>query len=192
MDIKLFTDLIDALGKVGGVIKEIAKLPQGERDRFRKVFGETYLLLNTTLTMVIIRLGDMLFKERDGDFVDEVKRLDNFNEWHQAEREFRLCESLRVTLADADHLPAKVLGKTSTRDWKALLECMHAVLAGENTAANYITDKFRELADYARATLPTPEAVNSLRQQVQALRNGLLEERRRLIKQEQDILSSFV
>lgn len=41
--------------------------------------------------MVIIRLGDLLLLAADDDFLGEDARLDNYNDWVQAEREFRLC-----------------------------------------------------------------------------------------------------
>lgn len=57
----------------------------------RQTLDETYRLIDTTLNMVIIRLGDILLRAVDDDFLREAARLDNYNEWMQAEREFRLC-----------------------------------------------------------------------------------------------------
>lgn len=88
MELKLFTDLIDALGKVAGGLKAIVNLPKPEREAMRKMLDETYRLIDTTLNMVIIRLGDILLLAVD-DFLREAARLDIYNEWMQAEREFR-------------------------------------------------------------------------------------------------------
>ena len=96
MELKLFTDPIDALGKVTGGLKAIVNLPKAERETMRQPLDETYRLIDTTLNMVIIRLGDLLLLAAADDFLREAARLDNYNEWMQAEREFRLCRSLRV------------------------------------------------------------------------------------------------
>lgn len=59
IELKLFTDLIDALGKVAGGLKAIVNLPKAEREAMRRTLDETYRLIGTTLNMVIIRLGDI-------------------------------------------------------------------------------------------------------------------------------------
>jgi hypothetical protein len=91
MEFKFFTDLIDALGKVAGGLKAIVNMPKAERETMRRTLDETYRLIDTTLNMVIIRLGDIQLQASDDDLLGEVARLDNYNEWMQAEREFRRC-----------------------------------------------------------------------------------------------------
>lgn len=115
----LFTDLIDALGKVAGGLKAIVNLPKAERETIRRTLDETYRLIDTTLNMVIIRLGDIQLHTSDDDFLREVARLDNYNEWIQAEREFRLCRSLRVALRETEALVDRQFGTVSTKDWEA-------------------------------------------------------------------------
>ena len=84
MEYKLFTDLIGALGKVAGGIKAIVDLPKAERETIRKTLDETDRLIDTTLNMVIIRLGDIVLQASDDDFLCEVARLDNYSEWMQS------------------------------------------------------------------------------------------------------------
>jgi hypothetical protein len=60
MDLKLFTDLIDALGKVVGELKAIVNLPKATRETIRQTLDETYSLIDTTLNRGIIRLADLL------------------------------------------------------------------------------------------------------------------------------------
>jgi hypothetical protein len=91
MEFKFFTDLIDALGKVAGGLKAIVNMPKAERETMRRTLDETYRLIDTTLNMVIIWLGDIQLQASDDDLLREVARLDNYNEWMQAEREFRRC-----------------------------------------------------------------------------------------------------
>ena len=91
MELKLITALIDALGKVAGGLKAIINLPKSERETMRQTLDETYRLIDTTLSMVIIQQGTNLLQTSDDDFLREAARLDNDNDWMQAEREFRLC-----------------------------------------------------------------------------------------------------
>ena len=54
--------------------------------------------------MVIIGLCDMLLHASDYDFLREAALLDNYNDWMQAVREFRLCRSMRVALRETETL----------------------------------------------------------------------------------------
>ena len=45
-----------------------------------------------------MRQCDILLQIFDDNFLREAARLDNYNDWMQAEREFRLCRTLRVAL----------------------------------------------------------------------------------------------
>ena len=49
MNITLFSDLINALGKVPGGLKAIVNLPKAEREAMRRTLDETYRLVDTTL-----------------------------------------------------------------------------------------------------------------------------------------------
>ena len=96
MELKLITALIDALGKVAGGLKAIINLPKSERETMRQTLDETYRLIDTTLSMVIIQQGTNLLQTSDDDFLREAARLDNDNDRMQAEREFRLCHWKRA------------------------------------------------------------------------------------------------
>lgn len=79
MKLTLFTDLIDTLAKVPCGLMHIVNLPKAERATIRQTLDETYRLIDTTLNMVIIRLGDILLHTADDDFLGEAARLDNYN-----------------------------------------------------------------------------------------------------------------
>lgn len=113
----LFTNLIDALGKVAGGLKAIVNLPKAERETIRRTLDETYRLIDTTLNMVIIRLGDIQLQPSDDDFLREAARLDNYNEWMQAERELRLCHRLRLALRETEAIVGRQSDAICTRDW---------------------------------------------------------------------------
>lgn len=85
IELKFFTGLIDALGKVAVGLKAIVSLPKAERETMRWTQDETYRLIATTLNLVIIRLDDMLLETSDNDFLREDVWLNIYNEWMQAE-----------------------------------------------------------------------------------------------------------
>lgn len=184
MELKLFTGLIDALGKVAGGLKAIVNLPKAERETIRGTLDETYRLIDTTLNMVIIRLGDIVLQASDDDFLREVARLDNYNEWMQAEREFRLCRSLRVTLRETETLAGRLAGAVSAKDWDALLQQMQTILATEGEVALFISQQFQQLAIDARSAEQDSERTQSVRDALAAFRASLVAERHKLIKQE--------
>ena len=184
MEIKFFTDLIGALGKVADGLKAIVNLPKAERENIRRTLDETYRLIDTTLNMVIIRLGDIQRQRSDDGFLGEVARLDNYNEWMQAEREFRLCQSLRVALREMETLPGRLAGSVSTKDWDALIQQMQAILATEGEVALFIGQRFQQLAGDARGAGQDAGRTRSVRDAVAALRASLAAERKKLIEQE--------
>lgn len=184
MELKLFTDLIDALGKVVGGLKAIIKLSKAERDAMRRTLDETYRLIDTTLNMVIIRLGDILLQASNDDFLREVARLDNYNEWMQAEREFRLCRSLRVALRETETLAVRLAGAVSAKDWDALLLQMQTTLATEGEVALFIGQQFQQLANDARHAAQDNQRTPAVRDALTAFRASLISERQELIKQE--------
>jgi hypothetical protein len=184
MELKLFTDLIDALGKVVGGLKTIVNLPKTERETIRRTLDETYRLIDSTLNMVIIRLGDIQLQPTDDDFLREVARLDNYNEWMQAEREFRLCRSLRVVLREMETLASRLAGAVSTKDWNALLQQMQAIFATEGEVALFIGQKFQQLAIDARSAARDNQQSITVRNALSAFRASLVAERQELIKQE--------
>lgn len=183
MEFALFSDLIDALGKVVSGLKAVANLSKNERDKYRQVMDETYRLIDTTLNMVIIRLGDILICD-DNDFMQEVMRLNNYGDWVQAEREFRLCKSLRTAVRETETLRSQLTGVISTNDWDSLLGQMHAVLTTEQEVANFIGQQFSSLVDSIQASLPVPQTPAEVRTKITQFREALIKERRQLIQQE--------
>lgn len=185
MNFKLFSDLIDALGKVVGGFKALVNLPKAERDKYRQTMEATYLLMDTTLNMVIIRLGDILREQADSDFLREASGLDNSGDWLNAEREFRLCRSLRVALSETNTLAAKLVGSASVGDWNALLAQMQSVLATEGEVAAFISERFHELAGKARMG----QIPSEIRTDTSAFRDALVAERQKLIQREIELYS---
>jgi hypothetical protein len=191
LNAKFLTDWIDALGKVAKGVKSIANMPKAERERVRQTLDETYRLLDTTLNMVIFRLGDILDEPTNAGFKREAARLDNYHEWMQAEREFHLCRSLRVTLRETQTLAGK-LTAVSAKDWDALLQQMNAILTTEAEVARFIGGKFQQFAKEARRAARDSKRMQSLRKALRAFRTALEGERQKLIQEEAALLSSKV
>jgi hypothetical protein len=188
MGISLFSDIIDALGKVAGGLKAIRDIPKAEREKYRQTLGDTYRLIDTTLNMVIIRLGDVLLQDNDNDFINEVQRLDNYGDWINAEREFRLCRSLRAARSETETLSASLPGQLSVNDWKALLDQMESILLTEGEVAEYIGRRFYELAESARNQAgPDAQALKATKGQIKEFRDSLVGERQKLISQEMEL-----
>ena len=184
MEFKFFTDLIGALGKVASGLKALVQIPKTERESIRRTLDETYRLIDTTLNMVIIRLGDIQLETADDNFLCEVARLDNYNDWMQAEREFRLCRGLRVALRETETLAGRLAGAVSAKDWGALLLQMHTILAAEGEVALFISQQFQQLANDARSAEQDTKRTQSVRDALAAFRASLVAERQELIKQQ--------
>ena len=184
MDIKLFSDLVEALGKVTDALKAAISLPETERKQYRQVIGENYQLLDTTLGMIVIRLGDILLPANQPKFIDEVAKLDSYLDWMRIEREFRMCQSLRAALSEIQHFSGKLKAQVSVNDIDELIRLMKGTTATEDDVAEFISARFRELAVAAR----TPGVdIAKLRGEVNTFREALLSERRRLIQAEADL-----
>lgn len=184
MELKFFSDLIDALGKVAGGLNLIIDLPKTERETIRRTLDETFRLIDTTLNMVIIRLGDILLRTSDDDFLREVTVLGNYGDWLQAEREFRLCQSLRVVLRETETLTGRLIGSVSARDWHTLVKQMQAIVSTEGQLAEFIGQQFRQLVIDASAVGQGTQQTQPIRENLTAVRSLLLAERQELIRQE--------
>ncbi|OPY36394.1 MAG: hypothetical protein A4E35_01933 [Methanoregula sp. PtaU1.Bin051] len=186
MDIALFSDLADALGKVVSALNSLADIPPKERDKYRQTFNETYRLLDTVLNIVIIKLGEIRDIQDPAVFTSEVSRLDNNQEWLQNQRDFRLCYNLHVTCREARSLPKKLVGKISVNDWNALLEQIESVFQSETSVADQISNFFKELAENSQNQPP-----DIVKKQVNAFRDALIKERQKLIKDELELFKTI-
>lgn len=186
MDIKLFSDLIDVLGKVTSALKAAASLPKAVRDQYRQVIGQNYQLLDSTLSMIVIRLGDILAPENEPEFLHEVAKLDNNPEWMRVEREFRLCLNLRAALSETKRFSGQLKGLVSVGEIDALIQMMEGTTSNEFEVGEFIGARFRDLSSSARAS---GVDASILREDVRAFREALLNERIKLIRNESELYS---
>ena len=96
----------------------------------------------------------------------------------------RLCKSLRVAVRETETLRGKLAGAVSTKDWDALLKLMKEILLTENEVAYFISGHFYLLADSVRKPIGKPKSPAEVREEVEAFRKALIEERQQLIQQE--------
>ena len=188
MNIKLFSDIFDAIEKALNAIKKISNMPKETRDELRNTFDETFKLLDTSLNMVTIRLGEILRISDDSTFNLEASQLSFDASWINAEREFRLCSSLRHTISETQRLRSSLLNHISINDWDEMKNQMEAILQGEDRLGNYIANKFNEI----------PITTNSQNKTTQEIKDELIKfqlslnsERRRLIEMEIDLYKNF-
>ena len=188
LTLELFPDLFDAIEKAFKALKAIASLPQKTRDELRNMFDETFKLLDTSLNMITIRLGQILKIQKDKDFIAEVKLLNNEPSWTNAEREFRLCRSLRNTVDEASRLGNKIRRLISVKDWNDMQNQMEVILQGEERLGDFIAGKFRALSTMVKDQGGT---VQQKRDALMQFQDTLNAERRRLIKMEINLSKSF-
>jgi len=184
MEIKIFSDLVDVLGKVANGLKALSALPKAERDKYRETLDETYGLIDAALNMVIIRLGDVLLYEKDHEFVAEVAKLDNMPDWLETERRVRICSRLRAAKRETTTLRRNLAGQLSTNDWDSLLDNMEAILRTEGELAEFISTRFSKLSQSVDGVADQPQKVQAAREEVKRFREALKLERRCLIEQE--------
>lgn len=185
---KLFSEIFDAIEKVIKAVKAIAGLPKETRDELRKTFDETFKLLDTSLNMVSIRLGEILRITKITDFKKEVRLLKNDQSWTTAEREFRLCKSLRHAINETDRLKSKILNYISVKDWDGMKNQMEAILQSEDRLGNYIADKFKTLSGI---NVGPRGSLQQTKETLLEFQDTLNTERRRLTAMEMELYDNF-
>ena len=185
---KLFTEVFDAIERVFKVIKSFSDLPKETRDELRNTFDETFKLLDTSLNMVIIRLGEILRITDDPTFAVEVSQLSFDAGWTQAEREFRLCSGLRHVVSETGRLRTKIVNHMSVQDWDDMQTQIRAIFFGEANLGNYIADKFQT---FSNMDIRHDKTIQKVRNELKQLQTALNTERRRLIKMEIDLYDNF-
>ena len=185
LKMNLFTDLIAALKEATHSLKDLAGLTKKEREKYRDNFQEAYILLNTTLGMVISKLGDARDEERKEEFNRKVKSLDNFEEWFDAERKIGLCGNLRNLRREMDTILGRITGLLSVKSWKKLQAIMDKIFANETDLARYISTQLKDVAGTGQKKIPQKKILHKIIE----FRDQLLNERQMLLEQERELMS---
>src|SRR4051794_40084452 len=184
MDIALFKDLLETTAKA---IRALAGIPAAQRTKYRDVLDETFTLLDATLNMVTIRLGNIVLEPLDDQMVHEAGALANWQEWENAERQLGLCHALRTAVSEAGRVQSNLVASISIAEWEDLKGQMNGILNSEGALAQYITNHFQEMWSVAS----NPGSVNprELRKKLLEFRQALKEQRQLLLEQERELLA---
>jgi hypothetical protein len=193
MEVKIFTDVIDALEKVGKAVIALKDMPKKQRTAYRDAVRDTYKLLDSALNLVSNRLSDLvqIAKTDQNKFIAELKALDNEQEWKRISRDVRLCETLRIAHREMDGLTLKVMAFVSGRDWENTRKLVDQVLEREGTLANFISNSLKSLAKQAETASQSSDGFDHALKAVSKTNNKLDKERLRLIKSEIEFLDSL-
>ncbi|WP_420460383.1 hypothetical protein [Neolewinella sp.] len=178
----MFKELLTLLSSIVGTIGKAASFTKSQRDQYYEVMNETYLLLNTTVNMVIVHTNDVLLVEDEAEFRNRVKQLDVYPKWLEIERKLNLCHGLSRAVSRTKSLKKSLAGKISTQDWQRLVTHMEKVLSDEGELAGMISRKFYDISSSAEQT-----EHQKLREQLYDFRQNLITERHALIQQEMKI-----
>ena len=191
MNLKPFSDVIDAMQKVADMAGRIASIPKTKRLKLQEAVREAFTLLNSAVNIVYHRLTDATLKDGDADFRLDIRSLSNVSEWQGLERQMRMCEALRLSHRELDSLsmtaPDLVLG---SRDWKNIRVLVDEVLEREGELADYIARALERLADQAESS-KSPEDIKKLRAAVKRAARQLSKDRRRLMEAELNFLDAI-
>lgn len=191
MDIKIFSDAIDALEKVGKGVIALTSIPKKERQRYKDAVKDSYTLMNSAVNLVFLRLGDVLLLEKKQEFLKEVRRLDNAQEWLQLERDVRLCNKLREVHGEIDSFVLnRMIVRLGSRDWDNVRRLVDQLLEREGTLADYISASLRKLASQASAASTSSEEYAKLRRNLTQTRRALEKDRQRLITSELEFIKA--
>ena len=177
------------MGKAANSFKKLTSLPKDERDEYREKLNETFTLLDTTLTLLIIRLGDVMLQEDDYEFRSELERLDNYDDWLRIERDVRLCRNLKITAREMETIRKRLVGKLAFHDWDDLVGYIREILLGEQELANFVS---RSLFQLATMEAQSDQELTQARKAVKEFRTELRTQRRLLISFENKLLEEVI
>jgi len=185
MTLNFFSDIIESLGKIFTALKGIKDIPKGTRMEIRDMLGGTFTMLNSTLNMIIIRLGEVNRIEEEAAFIQEVSQLQYGNTWLASERAFRLCEGLKHGLREWQNLDQSIINLVSVKNWDELKVQMESILKSESELAYFIEENFQKLA--AIVSNSNSLDVAAVKKEVTDLQKLLNNQRRILMQLELDM-----
>jgi hypothetical protein len=192
MEIKVFTDVIDALEKVCKAVIAITEIPKSQRQKIVLAVEESFTLLNSAINLVIHRLGDLLLEDSKELFIKDLRRLDNHHEWSDLEREMRLCRRLREVHSEIDSFTLRTMPlRMGSKDWKNVRVLVDEILEREGELASFISRKLSALSDLAKEAKSSDDGYKKTVRTIKRVRTRLRRERQRLIEAELTFLESI-
>jgi hypothetical protein len=192
MEVKIFTDVIDALQKVGEAIISIKNIPKAQRKRISLAVEESFTLLNSAINLVLHRLGDLLSEDSRSEFIRELKKLDNDREWWELERDVHLCRGLREAHPEIDSFRlSKMPLRLGSRDWENVRVLVDEVLEREGELAKFIGRKLSTLSAMAEQAKSSDEGYKKTIASIKRVQRKLRKDRKRLLASELSFVESI-
>jgi hypothetical protein len=189
---KIFSDVIDAIEKIANALVALKNIPVRKRQKIQDAVKDSFTLLNSAVNIVLHRLGDISYHESDSDFRNDLRRLDNLEEWRDLEREMRMCRSLREVHGEIDGFTLSLMPlRLGSRDWHQVRTLVDQVLEREGELADYISRALRRLAARADSAVLSTREYQSARRAVIRARKALEAERQHLLTAELSFLEAI-
>ena len=189
---KIFSDVIDAIEKIANALVALKNIPVRKRQKIQDAVKDSFTLLNSAVNIVLHRLGDTSYHESDTDFRNDLRRLDNLEEWRDLEREMRMCRSLREVHGEIDGFTLSLMPlRLGSRDWDQVRTLVDQVLEREGELADYISRALKRLAARADSAVLSTREYQSARRAVIRARKALEAERQHLLTAELSFLEAI-
>ena len=173
---------------MGPVAKSLLRLPKNERKKYRDVVNDTFTMLDSALTLVLNRLGDLLQMTDKDRFASELRSLQYHPEWTQLEREVRLCNNLRAAAREMDAVQDRIKGKLSLKDRRSFRELVDYILdRGEQQLAGFIVRSLANLSALADSAMNSDDGHRKAKQVVRRAREKFNKSRMALIEQQVEL-----
>lgn len=191
VEVKIFTDVIDALEKVGKGVVAVNDLPRKTRQSYADTVSEAFAIMDSALGLIYTRLGDLCLIENQDDFLKELARLDNVSEWTQIEKDMRLCRNLRAVHREMESFVPSKMGQLAVADWDNLQRRISQIIHREGELADFICRALSKLAQGAGPARDSARGYENIRRTVLKTKNAVKTERQRLIGSELEFLDSL-
>lgn len=190
--LSLFSDSIDALGKLWGVVKGAAALPKAERERYRQTFDQTFATLDAGLAAVIVMLGALERIDDPGHLATEMRGLGHAATWLDLERRMLLCDQLRVLGRELEPLWAQFSAQVAVQNPAEFRHFISDIQRGEIALADYITRALDRLAQLGQALSQDPSQLPEARRTLRGVIRALQAEKRALMAAQVDVWSAVI
>lgn len=190
-DFKLFSDAIDALGKMVRGIIAIKDLPANERKRYLSSFDETFRIIGVALGAVDLRLGDLINKSNEGrkqDFINDLYRIGQIGEWLDTERGIRMSGNLRMVSREMNSIAGQWTGKRISKNWDELKSEIEKMLGNEHELAEFLSDRLYYLGNLAVSGKMTTSEYDYARDMVLQTRAHVRSEHKKMISAHMKLL----
>jgi hypothetical protein len=190
MEIKIFSDVIDALEKVGKALVTLKNIPKQKRKNYIDAVSSSFTLLDSALMLVINRLNDIALIKNGKDLAPELLRLNNSKEWMTLEKDMRLCSNLRMAYGEVDSFVLSFMANLTGSDWNNVRCLVDQVLEREGQLADFLASSLSHLAKLPATQSSKTATLKKTYAEINATIEAVKAERRRLIVSELTFLKA--